>query len=106
MVVLDVQLPQQEEMKKIEWNKDVPLFHELRQRVRDCGVPREWCVEVMRGSQFLSPDDNAEIIGEQITLRASPITGHIHFATERSLYMDLIGYIENAPLLSSYPAHR
>lgn len=75
MLVLEVQLPQQEAMKKIEWNKEAPRFHELRTRVREFGVPHDWCVEVMRGNHFISPDDNAEIAGERITMRAAPIAG-------------------------------
>lgn len=68
MLVLEVQLPEQDGMKKIEWNKEAPRFYELKNRVREFGIPHAWCVEVMRGNNFVSPDDNAEIPGDRITL--------------------------------------
>lgn len=77
MLVIEVQLPHQEEMKKIEWHKDAPTFHELKERVQNCGIPGDWCVEVMRGDNFFSPDDNTEINGARITVRASPIAGRL-----------------------------
>lgn len=76
MLVIEVQLPQQEERKKIEWNKNGdPTFAELKDRIQHCGVPDDWCVEVLRGTNFVSPDLNTHIQGPKITVRASPVLG-------------------------------
>lgn len=78
MLVIEVQLPQHEERKKIEWNKNGdPTFAELKDRIQQCGVPDDWCVEVLRGSNFVSPDLQTHIQGPKITVRASPILGQI-----------------------------
>jgi hypothetical protein len=61
-------------MKKIEWNKETPRFYELKNRIQEFGVPHDWCVEVMRGSHFISPDENVEICGDRITMQAAPIS--------------------------------
>jgi len=79
MLVLEVQLPQQEAMKKIEWDKEVPRFYELKNRIQEFGVPDDWCVEVMRENQFMSPDENVEICGDRITMRVAPILGRLEF---------------------------
>lgn len=76
MLVIEVQLPQQEGRKKIEWNKNGdPTFEELKGRLQQCGVPDDWCVEVLRGSSFVSPDLQSHIQGPKITVRASPVLG-------------------------------
>jgi len=78
MLVIELQLPQHEGRKKIEWNKNGdPTFAELKDRIQQCGVPDDWCVEVLRGSNFVSPDLQTHIQGPKITVRASPILGHI-----------------------------
>lgn len=77
MLVIEVQLPQQEGRKKIEWNKNGdPTFAELKGRLQQCGVPDDWCVEVLRGSNFISPDLQTHIHGPKITVRASPVLGY------------------------------
>ena len=77
MLVIELQLPQQERRKKIEWNKNGdPTFEELKHRLQQCGVPDDWCVEVLQGSNFVSPDLQTHIHGPKITVRASPILGH------------------------------
>ncbi|KAG0577260.1 hypothetical protein KC19_5G142900 [Ceratodon purpureus] len=74
MLVIEVQLPQQEGRKKIEWNKNGdPTFEELKGRIQQCGVPDDWCVEVLRGNSFVSPDLQTHIHGPKITVRASPV---------------------------------
>lgn len=76
MLWIEVQLPQQAARKKIEWNKHTdPTFQELKERLQQCGVPDDWCVEVLRGDDFLSPDVNSHITGPKITVRATPILG-------------------------------
>lgn len=76
MLWIEVQLPQQAARKKIEWNKHTdPTFQELKERLQQCGVPDDWCVEVLRGDDFLSPDVNTHITGPKITVRATPILG-------------------------------
>jgi len=77
MLVIEMQLPQQEGRKKIEWNKNgEPTFAELKDRIQQCGVPDDWCVEVLRGSNFVSPDLHTHIQGPKITVRASPVLGY------------------------------
>lgn len=51
-------------MKKIEWNKEVLRFYELKNRVREFGILYVWCVEVMCGNNFVFFDDNVEIFGD------------------------------------------
>ncbi|XP_073395946.1 uncharacterized protein [Physcomitrium patens] len=78
MLTIEVQLPEQEDRKKIEWNKvGDPTFDELKGRLQQCGVPDDWCVEVLRGSNFILPDLQTHIHGPKITVRASPILGYL-----------------------------
>jgi hypothetical protein len=86
MLVLEVQLPQQEGRKKIEWNKNGdPTFEEVKARLQQCGVPGNWCVEVLRGSKFFSPDLQTHIHGPKITVRAAPILGRKSYPSSHQL---------------------
>lgn len=87
MLTIEVQLPEQEDRKKIEWNKvGDPTFDELKGRLQQCGVPDDWCVEVLRGSNFILPDLQTHIHGPKITVRASPILGHTCHSSHTSSF--------------------
>jgi len=55
--------------------KEASRFYEFKNRVQEFDVPHDWCIEIMRGNHFISPVQNAEIIGDRITMRVTPISG-------------------------------
>lgn len=73
MLEIEVELPH--ETKTIEWNKAHPTFHELKERLRQCGITagKNCCVEVDRAGEFLTLDDNDLVDGPLIRVRASRI---------------------------------
>jgi len=73
MLEIELQLPL--DTKRVEWNKENPTFGEVKERLWSCGVARNWCVEVLRGNEFFSPDENHIISAKQLTVRALPISG-------------------------------
>ncbi len=73
MLEIELQLPL--DTKRVEWNKENPTFGEVKERLWSCGVARNWCVEVLRGNEFFSPDENHIFSAKQLTVRALPISG-------------------------------
>ena len=73
MLELEVQLPG--ETKKIEWDKASPTFCEIKERLSNCGIAKNWCVEILRGDEYVSPDDDTQLKDcKKLRVRASPIT--------------------------------
>lgn len=73
MLELEVQLPR--ERKIIEWDKASPTFCEVKERLGNCGIAKNWCVEILRGGEYVSPDDNTQLRDcKKLTVRAAPIS--------------------------------
>jgi hypothetical protein len=73
MLELEVQLPC--ERKIIEWDKASPTFCEVKERLGNCGIAKNWCVEVLRGGEYVSPDDDTQLRDcKKLTVRAAPIS--------------------------------
>lgn len=72
MLELQVVLPR--EQKIIEWDKASPTFCEIKERLGNCGVAKDWCVEILREGEYVSPDDDMRLKDcKKLTVRASPI---------------------------------
>lgn len=73
MLELEVQLPR--ERKLIELDKASPTFYEVKERLDNCGIAKNWCVEILRGGEYVSPDDDTQLKNcKKLTVRAAPIS--------------------------------
>jgi len=73
MLELEVQLPR--ERKIIEWDKTSPTFCEVKERLGNCGIAKNWCVEILRGGEYVSLDDDTQLQDcKKLTVRVAPIS--------------------------------
>jgi hypothetical protein len=76
MLELEVHLPQ--ETKKIEWDMESPTVSELKERLKICGIGKDWYVEILRGNEYILPDDNVQLKDiQKLTIRVTPITENV-----------------------------
>lgn len=72
MTELAVELPHGQ--AKIEWNKLNPTFREVKEKLQNSGISKDWCIEVLRNEEFITPDDNWRMKNmKKISLRVAPI---------------------------------
>lgn len=73
MLELEVQLPR--EKKIIEWDKASPTFCEVKERLGNCGIAKNWCVEILQGGEYVSLDDDMQLQDcKKLMVRAAPIS--------------------------------
>lgn len=73
MLELEVQLPR--ERKIIEWDKASPTFCEVKERLGNCGIAKNWCIEILRDGEYVSPDDDTQLRDyKKLMMRAAPIS--------------------------------
>jgi hypothetical protein len=76
MLELEVHLPQ--ETKKIEWDKESPTVSEVKERLKNCGIGKDWCVEILCGNEYILPDDNVQLKDiQKLTIRVTPIIENV-----------------------------
>jgi hypothetical protein len=83
MLELEVHLPQ--ETKKIEWDVESPTVSEVKERLKNCGIGKDWCVEILCGNEYILPDDNVQLKDiQKLTIRVTPIIENV--SAEQMIY--------------------
>lgn len=59
MFELETQLLQ--EKKLIELDKASPTFYKIKERLDNCGIAKNWCVEILHGGECVSLNDDTQL---------------------------------------------
>ncbi len=67
-----------QETKKIEWDMESPTVSEVKERLKSCGIGKDWYVEILRGNEYILPDDNVQLRDiQKLTIRVTPIIENV-----------------------------
>lgn len=67
-----------QETKKIEWDMESPTVSEVKERLKNCGIGKDWCVEILRGNEYILPDDNLQLKDiQKLIIRVTPIIENV-----------------------------